>query len=95
MNKLDLKSLNNQFKQDITNDQESPQDLSPYAFKAKLIDILDFSKVDFNKAISLNPINSQGEGKIQNSFENCKFELVKLGKVCDLFNGYAFKKPTM
>ncbi|BBB18861.1 type I restriction-modification system, DNA-methyltransferase subunit M [Helicobacter cinaedi] len=65
-----------------------PQDLSPYAFKAKLIDMLDFSKVDFNKAISLNPINSQGEGKAQNPFENCKFELVKLGEVVvEIING--------
>ncbi|TXK54239.1 N-6 DNA methylase [Campylobacter helveticus] len=61
-----------------------PQDLSSYAFKAKLIDMLDFSKVDFNKAISLNPINSQGEGKAQNPFENCKFELVKLGEVAKI-----------
>ena len=55
-----------------------PQDLSPYAFKANLIDMLDFSKVDFNKAISLNPINSQGEFNAQNPFENCKFELVRI-----------------
>ncbi|WP_317372394.1 N-6 DNA methylase [Helicobacter canis] len=61
-----------------------PQDLSSYAFKAKLIDMLDFSKVDFNKAISLNPINSQGEGKTQNPFENCKYELVKLGEVAKI-----------
>ncbi|WP_371818514.1 N-6 DNA methylase [Campylobacter helveticus] len=58
-----------------------PQDLSPYAFKAKLIDMLDFSKVDFNKAISLNPTNSQGEGKAQNPFENCKYELVKISEI--------------
>ena len=65
-----------------------PQDLSPYAFKAKLIDMLDFSKVDFNKAISLNPINSQGEFNAQNPFENCKFELVKLGEVVvEIING--------
>lgn len=65
-----------------------PQDLSPYAFKAKLIDMLDFSKVDFNKAISLNPTNSQGEGKTQNPFENCKYELVKLGEVVvEIING--------
>ena len=43
--------------------------------------MLDFSKVDFNKAISLNPTNSQGEGKAQNPFENCKYELVKLGEI--------------
>ena len=66
-----------------------PQDLSPYAFKTKLIDMLDFSKVDFNKAISLNPTNSQGEA--QNPFENCKYELVKLGEVLkDLGKG---KRP--
>ena len=64
-----------------------PQDLSPYAFKANLIDMLDFSKVDFNKAISLNPINSQGEFNAQNPFENCKFELVKLGEVCEILIG--------
>ena len=65
-----------------------PQDLSPYAFKAKLIDMLDFSKVDFNKAISLNPINSQGEFNAQNPFENCKYELVKLGEVVvEIING--------
>ena len=43
--------------------------------------MLDFSKVDFNKAISLNPINSQGEGKTQNPFENCKYELVKMSEL--------------
>ncbi|MCR2060849.1 N-6 DNA methylase [Campylobacter helveticus] len=43
--------------------------------------MLDFSKVDFNKAISLNPINSQGEFNAQNPFENCKFELVKIGEI--------------
>ncbi|WP_434062741.1 N-6 DNA methylase [Helicobacter zhangjianzhongii] len=62
-----------------------PQDLSPYAFKAKLIDMLDFSKVDFNKAISLNPTNSQGEFNAQNPFENCKYELVKLESVCKMY----------
>ncbi|MDL0101734.1 N-6 DNA methylase [Campylobacter felis] len=46
--------------------------------------MLDFSKVDFNKAISLNPTNSQGEGKTQNPFENCKYELVKLGEVAKI-----------
>lgn len=62
-----------------------PQDLSPYAFKTKLIAMLDFSKVDFNKAISLNPINSQGEFNAQNPFENCKYELVKLESVCKMY----------
>ena len=89
--KLDF-SLNAQSEASLENDKQIesnpiPQDLSPYAFKAKLIDMLDFSKVDFNKAISLNPINSQGEFNAQNPFENCKFELVKLGEVCEILIG--------
>ncbi|MCR2057374.1 N-6 DNA methylase [Campylobacter helveticus] len=60
-------------------------------FVSEVKAMLDFSKVDFNKAISLNPTNSQGEGKTQNPFENCKFELVKLGEVLkDLGKG---KRP--
>ena len=71
-----------------------PQDLSTYAFKAKLIDMLDFSKVDFNKAISLNPTNSQGEGKTQNPFENCKFELIQLAECGEFIGGlWTGKKP--
>ncbi len=81
LSKLDLKALDNYFQKDIAKEQEIPQDLSPYAFKAKLIDMLDFSKVDFNKAISLNPTNSQVEGKAQNPFENCKFELVRISEL--------------
>ena len=33
-----------------------PKELEPYAFRARLVDMLDFEKVEFNKAISLNPI---------------------------------------
>lgn len=50
--------------------------------------MMDFEKVEFNKAISLN-VKSRDE---LNPFKNSKFELVRLGEVCDLFNGYAFKK---
>ncbi|MED7858398.1 hypothetical protein VWO27_09930, partial [Campylobacter coli] len=35
-----------------------PKDLQGYAGKARLIDMMDFEKVEFNKAISLNPSNS-------------------------------------
>lgn len=65
-----------------------PKDLQGYATKARLIDMMDFEKVEFNKAISLN-VKSRDE---LNPFKNSKFELVRLGEVCDLFNGYAFKK---
>lgn len=33
-----------------------PKELEPYAFRARLVDMLDFEKVEFNKAISLNSI---------------------------------------
>lgn len=65
-----------------------PQELQIYATKARLVDMMDFEKVEFNKAISLN-VKSRDE---LNLFKNSKFELVRLGEVCDLFNGYAFKK---
>ncbi|EAI0715222.1 restriction endonuclease [Campylobacter coli] len=65
-----------------------PKDLQGYASKARLVDMTDFEKVEFNKAISLN-VKSRDE---LNPFKNSKFELVRLGEVCDLFNGYAFKK---
>ena len=70
-----------------------PQDLSSYAFKAKLIDMLDFSKVDFNKAISLNPTNSQGEFNTQNPFENCKFDLVRLESLLIKLQSQSTKIP--
>lgn len=46
-------------------------------FKAKLIDMIDFEKVEFNKAISLNPCNSN-RSEESNPFVNSKFELVRL-----------------
>ncbi len=61
-----LKSENNQI----------PPELQPYARKARLVDMLDFTRAEFSKAISLNPKNTT----TQNPFENSKFELVKLGE---------------
>lgn len=57
-----------------------PKDLQGYAGKARLIDMMDFEKVEFNKAISLN-VKSRDE---LNPFKNSKFELVRLEEVCDL-----------
>ncbi|ETD26684.1 restriction endonuclease subunit S [Helicobacter canis] len=82
--KLDF-SLNAQSEASLENDKQIesnpiPQDLSSYAFKANLIDMLDFSKVDFNKAISLNPLTNRQ--KIAS-----KFPLVKLQECGDFFMG--------
>lgn len=57
-----------------------PKDLQGYASKARLIDMMDFEKVEFNKAISLN-VKSRDE---LNPFKNSKYELVRLEEVCDL-----------
>ncbi|ELN8536283.1 restriction endonuclease subunit S [Campylobacter coli] len=59
---------------------DMPKDLQGYASKARLIDMMDFEKVEFNKAISLN-VKSRDE---LNPFKNSKYELVRLGEVCDL-----------
>ena len=41
---------------------------------------LDFSRAEFNKAITLNPATSSNKTNHANPFENSKFELVKLGE---------------
>ncbi|HDZ4251800.1 TPA: restriction endonuclease subunit S [Campylobacter jejuni] len=54
-----------------------PKDLQGYASKARLVDMMDFEKVEFNKAINLN-VKSKDE---LNPFKNSKFELVRLGDI--------------
>lgn len=63
---------------------DMPKDLQGYASKARLIDMMDFEKVEFNKAISLNPNNSM-QSEETNPFANCKYELVKLGTICKIY----------
>ncbi|EJQ1425820.1 N-6 DNA methylase [Campylobacter jejuni] len=57
-----------------------PQELQIYATKARLVDMMDFEKVEFNKAISLNPSNST-QSEMSNPFINSKFELVEFGQL--------------
>lgn len=57
-----------------------PKDLQGYASKARLVDMIDFEKVEFNKAISLNPSNST-QSEMSNPFANSKYELVRLGDI--------------
>ncbi|EJO0396207.1 restriction endonuclease subunit S [Campylobacter coli] len=57
-----------------------PQELQIYATKARLVDMMDFEKVEFNKAISLNPSNST-QSEMSNPFINSKYELVRLGDI--------------
>ncbi|EPB3726888.1 N-6 DNA methylase [Campylobacter jejuni] len=57
-----------------------PKDLQGYAIKARLIDMMDFEKVEFNKAISLNPSNLM-QNEMSNPFVNSKYELVEFGQL--------------
>ncbi|HID0226063.1 TPA: restriction endonuclease subunit S [Campylobacter jejuni] len=57
-----------------------PQELQIYATKARLVDMMDFEKVEFNKAISLNPSNLM-QNEMSNPFVNSKYELVEFGQL--------------
>lgn len=61
----------------LNNTNQIPQELEKHAIKARLVEMLDFSGAEFNKAITLNL--SKG-AKSANPFENSKFELVRLGE---------------
>lgn len=56
-----------------------PQELEGYVSKARLIDMLDFSRVDFNKALSLTPSK-----KVE---IESKYPLVKLGEFAEVIAG--------
>jgi type I restriction enzyme M protein len=58
---------------------EIPEDLSKYVSRAKLVDMLDFSRVDFNKALSLTPSK-----KVE---IESKYPLVKLTDKFDISKG--------
>lgn len=64
----------------LQNTNQIPQELEKHAFKARLVEMLDFSRAEFNKALTLNPATSSSKTNHANPFENSKFELVKLGE---------------
>jgi type I restriction enzyme M protein len=59
------------------------ESLKEFVTRANLVDMIDFKRNDFNKAINLNP-NRKIEIK-------SRWELVRLGKLVNLLNGFAFK----
>ncbi len=59
------------------------EELQNYVSRGRLVDMLDFSRVEFNKAINLN-VNKKVEIE-------SKWELVKLVEIVDLLGGFAFK----
>ncbi len=63
-----------------------PESLTPYVSRIKLTDMLDFSRIEFNKAISLN---TSKKVEIES-----KYPQVKLGDIVETLNGlWTGKKP--
>lgn len=68
--------------QNAENIEISPK-LSEFVSLVPLIACIDFKSANFNKAINLS-LASASNTNITSPFENCKYELVKLSKYCDL-----------
>ena len=91
-----LQNFNSQLEHNLNlavENNQIPPELTQYAFKTRLVDMIDFKRAEFNKAISLNSNTSQNGGNVgtANPFANSKFELVKLGKI--LKSGGKGKRP--
>lgn len=63
----------------VSSNTEIPESLTTFVSKARLVDMLDFSRVEFNKAISLTPSK-----KVEII---SKYPLVKLGEVAQIQSG--------
>jgi len=97
-NKLNYYILQNfyaHFKEskDMNLNSEIPPELQPYARKARLVDMLDFTRAEFSKAISLNPA-TQNTTNSANPFVDSRFEMVKIAECGDFIGGlWTGKKP--
>lgn len=80
-NRYNLEKINYWIQQNFNDNREIsvPQSLSQYITYANLIDLLDFSRKDFNKSFSLTPK--------KNTKIDTKWELLKLGDVCNVLIG--------
>lgn len=73
-----------------------PKDLESFAFYTDLKDCIDFSKVEFDKAISLNISHTQSGGNFttQNPFKNYKGDFISVGDCGEMIGGlWKGKKP--
>lgn len=74
---LDSKDIDANFLQQFLR-QEKTTRINEFLESARLIDMIDFEKVEFNKAISLNPHSNDSHSVQSNPFANSKYELVKV-----------------
>ena len=79
----DNTKINTAIKRNFIGETINP--LPEYCHYAKLTDMLDFSRTDFNKAISLNP-------KQQTDIINTDYEMKKLGEVVNIIRGVTYDK---
>ncbi|WP_201600163.1 restriction endonuclease subunit S [Psychrobacter submarinus] len=78
--KHDANKINHLINQNFQQEQFLiPEELEPFVTKARLVDMLDFTVVDFNKAISLIP-----RKKIS---IDTKWALVKIKDICEIGRG--------
>ena len=76
----DTTKINTLIKNNFTrNDVSIPKELESYVSKARLVDMLDFSRVEFNKGLSLS-VSKKVEIE-------SKYPLVKLGELFDIQKG--------
>ena len=65
-------------------DIEIPKELEKFVSKARLVDMLDFGRKDFNKAINLTT-----KKKIEIS---SKYEIIKISEICEIGRGRVINK---
>ena len=79
-------------KQSFKGEFHTHEAFSKYIGFIQTCKLLQFENAVFNKAIIPIITDKQGEGKTQNPFENCKFELVRLEDICQFRRG-SFPQP--
>ena len=83
-NRYNTEKINQLITQSFNNETVNiPEALNEYVSLSPLNNMLDFTRTDFTKQLSLTP-------KKTVNIET-KWELVKLGDLCDLLGGFAFK----
>ncbi|WP_281526716.1 N-6 DNA methylase [Campylobacter avium] len=69
------------------------ESLQGYIREERLIDLINFDSIKFDKSIALNPFTSSAQSLI-NPFANSKYELVRLGDLGEFIGGlWKGKKP--
>ena len=85
----DSEKINTAIKRNFIGETADP--LPKYCHYAKLTNMLNFSRVDFNKIINLNPPQHRIE-EITQSITNAGYEIKKIGEVVNIIRGVNYNK---